>query len=292
MVVSITENAKEAVMSEHREGTILVAVGTGKTGRRVVERLRARDLPVRVGSRTAEPAFDWDTPSTWAPALDGIDQAYVSFFPDLSVPSASEAIAAFTQTAAEKGVRRLVLLSGRGEDAALACERIVQGSGLEWTIVRASWFSQNFSEDFLYHQVMAGQVALPIDGVVEPFIDAEDIADVAVAALTEPGHLGEIYEVTGPRLMTFADAVAEIARASGRSVRFTSISMADFLATLRQQQIPDDAVALVEFLFTEVLDGRNEVLTDGVMRALGRPPVDFAEYARRAAVAGAWDGER
>lgn len=279
-------------MSEHREGTILVAGGTGKTGRRVVERLRACGLPVRVGSRTAEPPFDWSLPSTWAPALSEIDCAYVSFFPDLAVPSAPEAIATFTQTAIDSGVRRLVLLSGRGEDVALTCERIVQDSGLESTVVRASWFSQNFSEDFLHPLVMAGEVALPVDGVAEPFIDADDIADVAVAALTEAEHLGEVYEVTGPRLMTFADAVAEISAALGRPVRFTSIAMADFVAALRENHMPDDAVALVTYLFTEVLDGRNEVLTDGVVRALGRPPTDFADYARRSAAAGAWHGER
>ena len=115
-------------------------------------------------------------------------------------------------------------MSGRGEDEAQRSEQVLQASGAEWTIVRSSWFCQNFSESFLRDAVLAGEVALPVGDVKEPFVDAEYLADIAVAALTEDGHSGRLYELTGPRLLTFAEAVAEIAAASGRSIRFVQVT--------------------------------------------------------------------
>jgi uncharacterized protein YbjT (DUF2867 family) len=185
-------------------------------------------------------------------------------------------------------VERLVLLSGRGEAEAERCERTVQASGMAWTILRASWFAQNFSEGFFRELVLAGEVALPAGLVAEPFVDADDIADVAVAALTEGGHAGQLYELTGPRLLTFAKAVATIAGATGRPVRYVPIPVEAFVAALTSQQVPAEAIALLRYLFTVVLDGRNAVLADGVRRALDREPHDFAAFARGAAATGAW----
>jgi uncharacterized protein YbjT (DUF2867 family) len=275
--------------SINRHEVVLVVGGTGKTGRRVVARLRDQGIDTRVGARSSTTPFDWDDRATWLPALRGVHSAYVSYYPDLSVPAAPEAIAAFSALARESGVRRLVLLSGRGEPETQACEDIVKRSGVEWTIVRSSWFNQNFSESFLREAVMSGIVALPIGDVCEPFIDAEDIADVAAAALTDDRHAGALYEVTGPELMTFAEAAAEIVRATGRTVRFEQISLDAYCDAMRSDGVPADAVSLLAYLFTTVLDGRNSGLTDGVRRALGRDPTDFASYARRAAAAGAWN---
>lgn len=268
--------------------TTLVLGGTGKTGRRVAERLAARQVPVRVGSRTAEPAFDWHEPATWPGALRDVGIVYVSYFPDLAAPGATDAVAAFTALAVKSGVSRLVLLSGRGETEAQRCEQIVRDSGVEWTIVRASWFSQNFSESYLLEPILAGEVALPVGAIGEPFVDADDIAEVAVAALTEPGHVGQLYEVTGPRLLTFAEATAEIARATGREIRYIELPIGDYAAALEAAQLPADMVSLITYLFTEVLDGRNASLADGVTRALGRPPRDFADYARDTAASDIW----
>jgi uncharacterized protein YbjT (DUF2867 family) len=268
------------------EKTILVLGGTGKTGRRVVDRLQARGEAVRVGSRTAEPRFDWEEPSTWTPALEGVRAVYVSYYPDLAIPGAREATAAFTEHALAQGVRRLVLLSGRGETEAQLAEQALQASGADWTIVRCSWFNQNFSESFFLDPLLAGEVALPAGGVPEPFVDAGDIADVAVAALTDDRHVGELYELTGPRMLTFADAVGEIGRASGRQVSYETVSMDAFAAGLAGQGVPDDIVDFMQYLFGEVLDGRNAYVTDGVQRALGREPRDFADFAREAAAAG------
>jgi len=266
----------------------LVLGGTGKTGRRVAERLAAAGLPYRLGSRSANPAFDWENPAGWAKALIGVDAVYISYYPDLAVPGALEAIRSFSTAAKDAGIGRLVLLSGRGEPEAEACEQVIREAGLPWTILRASFFYQNFSESFLIDAVRAGQVMLPLGEVQEPFVDTDDIADIAVAALTEPGHAGQLYEITGPRLLSFAQATQEIATALGRPITYTQIPIADYTAALKAGGVPEDFVGLLGYLFTEVLDGRNSSLTDGVQRALGRPPRDFADYARAVAASGAW----
>lgn len=268
---------------------ILILGGSGKTGRRVAERLMAKGSDVRLASRSTVPAFDWTDPSGWAAALDGVDAAYVSYQPDLAVPGAVEAIGTLCRLAMEKGVKHLVLLSGRGEDEALAAEEVLKLSGVGYTIISASWFFQNFSEAFLLEGIQAGELVLPVGDVREPFIDADDIADVAVAALTEPGHAGKTYAVTGPRLMTFGEAVAEIAQQTGRDIRFTTVDIGDYVAMLEEAQLPADYIWLIRYLFTSVLDGRNESTTDGVAQALGRPPRNFAEYVRETAATGAWE---
>jgi uncharacterized protein YbjT (DUF2867 family) len=266
----------------------LVLGGTGKTGRRVIERLTALGVPTRTGSRSATPPFDWEDRSTWEPALDGVAAAYLSYHPDIAMPEALDRVSAFARLAVARGVSRLVLLSGRGEPEAEAAEAAVRESGAELTIVRATWFAQNFSEDYMHDMVLAGEVALPAGEVPEPFVDCEDIADVAVAALTDDRHIGELYELTGPRLLTFEQAVAEIAEATGRDVRFVPISVEEAAAGWAEHGVPDDLVELLAYLFTDVLDGRNAHLADGVQRALGREPRDFADYARRTAASGAW----
>ena len=268
---------------------ILIIGGTGKTGRRVADKLAARGVATRIASRSAETRFDWDDPSTWPTALTDVSAVYVAYSPDLAVPEAPDAIRELARLAADRGVRRLVLLSGRGEEEAQRCERIVLDTNPAWTVVRASWFNQNFSEGFFLEPLRAGVLALPAGAVLEPFIDADDIADVAVAALTEPGHEGQIYEVTGPRLMTFAQVVDEIAQATGRDLRYQQITTDDFAHGMREQQVPEQVVALTRYLFETVLDGRNAAIADGVQRALGRSPRDFADYARAVAATGVWE---
>jgi uncharacterized protein YbjT (DUF2867 family) len=266
----------------------LVLGGNGKTGRRVAQRLTEKGVRIRAGSRSGQPPFDWDDRATWLPVLRNVESAYVNYFPDLALPGAAAKVDELAQLAVKNGVRRLVLLSGRGEEGALLGEKAVQQSGAEWTIVRATWFDQNFSEGFFRDQVLSGEVALPAHDVREPFVDADDIADVAVAALTGDRHVGKVYELTGPRLLTFAEAVEEIARATGRAIRYAPISIEQYKSMLEQYQVPGEMISLVVYLFTEVLDGRNSRLADGVQRALGRPPRDFSEYARAAASAGLW----
>ena len=267
--------------------TILVLGATGKTGRRIAQQLEMSGHTVRLGSRSATPSFDWEDRSTWAAALDGVQAAYISFQPDLAVPGALETIQAFTRQAVQSGVGKLVLLSGRGEAEAEQAERVVQNSGVDWTILRASWFCQNFSEAHFLEPILQGELVLPVGDIAEPFVDVEDIAEIAVAALTQPGHSGQLYELTGPQALTFAQAVAEIARATRRDIRFVTVSAEAYGQALKQE-LPTEVIDLELYLVTTVLDGRNTPVADGVQRALGRPARSFTEYVQRTATSGVW----
>ncbi len=273
---------------EATQPTILVLGATGKTGNRIAARLEASGQRVRRGSRSATPSFDWNNESGWEDCLVGVEAVYINYAPDLAMPGATDSIQAFVDLAKQHGVKRLVLLSGRGEEEAQACERIVQDSGIDWTIVRASWFNQNFSEGAFVEMVQAGQITLPDVDTPEPFVDVDDIADVAVAALTEEGHVGEVYEVTGPRMLTLADIAAELSSATGRNIEYVPVPHDAFVAGVAESGAPEDVVWMLDYLFATVLDGRNAYLTDGVKRALGRPPKDFAEYAREIAATNVW----
>ncbi|TYB86057.1 NAD(P)H-binding protein [Oceaniovalibus sp. ACAM 378] len=274
---------------EKAKPTVLVIGGTGKTGRRVVERLTARDVTVRSASRNGAWRFDWSQSETWGPALAGADAAYITYAPDIALPGAVEAITDLIERAKREGVRRLVLLSGRGEPEAQRAEARLMESDTACTIIRASWFMQNFSESVFRDGVAAGEVVFANGDVPEPFIDADDIADVAVSALLDDGHIGQIYEVTGPRLLTFREAVAEIAVSLARPVLYVDMSPDDYLSALRKAQLPDEIISLMSILVKEVLDGRNAYVTDGVQRAMGRPPRDFTDFARHSIASNAWD---
>jgi uncharacterized protein YbjT (DUF2867 family) len=271
------------------EGLTLVLGATGKTGQRVVQRLSEKGHAVRKGSRQSDPPFDWDDQSKWDAVLDGVTAAYISYAPDLAIPGATDAVRAFVERAVKQRVRRLVLLSGRGEEEAQECELIIQRPDIEWTVVRCSWFSQNFSEGEFLEMVLAGEIALPAGEVGEPFVDADDIADVAVAALTEDGHAGQVYELTGPRLLTFAEAADEISQATGRAIQYIQIPHEAFAAGIAEAGLPEDIAWLLNYLFSTVLDGRNASLGDGVQKALGREPRDFADFCRAAATSGVWN---
>lgn len=270
-----------------KDQPILVIGATGKTGSRVASRLEARGYPVRRGSRSSATPFDWEAPETWAPALSGTRAAYVTYFPDLAFPGAVEKLETLCETARDLGCEHLVLLSGRGEHHAQLGEEVVRNSGVDFTIVRAAWFAQNFSEGYLRDPILAGVLPMPGGDVAEPIIDIDDIADVVVATLTEAGHKGKLHEVTGPRLMSFAEMAEELSRATGREIRHIPISFEDFHANIAQAGgtfVADVFTAIAR----ETLDGRNAQTTDGVMRALGRGPRDFTDFASAAARSGAW----
>ena len=268
---------------------ILVLGGKGKTGRKVAERLTTRGKSVRIGSRNEAPPFDWEAPETWAAAIAGTDTVYITFQPDLAVPGAREAVEGFTSQAVDGGIRKMVLLSGKGEKEAELCEQVVINSGADWTIVRASWFNQNFSESFFLDPILAGHVALPRSEALVPYVDTNDIADVVVEALLDARHVGQTYELTGPRLMTFPQVIQEISTVTGRDIAFTSITMDEYEKMLREFQVPEDYIWLIRYLFTEVLVASNSVVTDDIQKVLGRQPRDFTEYARETAESGVWN---
>lgn len=275
-------------MPTSRNEPMLIIGGAGKTGSRVNALLNARGIATRPVSRSTTPAFDWTRPDTWSAALSGVRSAYVTFQPDLAVEGSEQAIARLSEIARLRGLERVVLLSGRGEPGAQRAEVALQASGVPWTIVRASWFNQNFSEGYLRDSVLAGEIALPAGPVPEPFVDADDIADVAFAALTDSRHANKLYEVTGPRALTFAEAVGEIAAALDRPIRYVQISPDDFVVSMRAYA-SEDIVRLLHELFTVVLDGRNVNVMHGVRDALGRAPRDFSDYVRRTAASGVWN---
>lgn len=267
----------------------LVLGATGKTGRRVAKKLQQMNIPVRAGSRKGTPPFDWEKPDNWEKGLNNIQKVYITFQPDFAVPGALEKIQLFVDTAKQSGVQKLVLLSGRGEPEAEEGEYVVMDSGLSWTIVRASWFMQNFSEYFFLDFILGGHIIVPETKALEPFVDVDDIADVAVAALTDDKHNGKIYELTGPELLSIKEATAMISESINRPIAYQEVSIQKFLKILRDHQVPKDYMWLMEYLFTEILDGRNESLTGDVKKVLGREPGTFAEYVNKAKKTGVWN---
>ncbi len=271
------------------EKKILVLGGKGKTGRKVAERLTKLGKTIRIGSRSEKPSFDWENPETWAGAIDGMDSVYITFQPDLAVPGALKAIEGFTSQAVKGGIRKMVLLSGKGEKEAELCEQVVMNAGVDWTIVRASWFNQNFSESFFLDPIVAGHVALPRAEALVPYVDVDDIADVVVESLLDDKHVGQTYELTGPRQLTFKQVTEEISKVTGRDIKFESITMDEYTKMLREYQVPEDYIWLINYLFTEVLVSRNSSVTNDIEKVLGRKAKDFGEYARETASTGIWD---
>ena len=268
----------------------LVIGGTGKTGRKVVSNLKDRGLNVRIGSRNGFPSFQWEDPSNWGDVLEGIDRMYIVFYPDLAVPGAYEAIQKLTEVAKSAGVQKVVLLSGKGEKEAERCEQLIANSGMDYTLVRASWFSQNFSESFFIDPVLSGDVALPMPDARIPFVDTDDIADVVTAALTDDRHNGKTYEVTGPRALTFAEAVEEISKATGRQINFQAITLDQYTDGMKQAGLPADYIWLFGYLFSEVLGNpKNQVVSTDVKQVLGREARDFSAFAKQTAESGVWD---
>ena len=272
-----------------QDSPILIIGKNAKTGLRVERRLQALGYTTRGVSRSTTPTFDWQNQHTWRAALTGTESAYVTFYPDLAIPTAEQTIRDFVELAKDVGLRHLVLLSGRGEKGAERAEKVLQPSGLEWNVVRASWFMQNFSESFMIEGILNGELMLPAGDITEPFIDIDDIADVAVATLTRPELRNQLFEVSGPRALTFAQCVAEISQATGYSVQYTQIPIDNFIQSLRSQGAPEEMAWLMRELFTVVFDGRNSTPTHGVEEALGRPATDFSTFVNKVMAMGSWD---
>ncbi|MEU9882801.1 NmrA family NAD(P)-binding protein [Streptomyces phaeochromogenes] len=271
-----------------RNETVLVTGASGKTGRQVAESAKAAGFDVRAASRSSEVRFDWYDSSTWAEALRGADAAYLAYTPDIGAPGAAENIAALARLAQELGVRRLVMLSARGERQAEPAERALRESGAEWTVVQADWFFQNFSEGLLLEGVQSGEFVFPAGEVKVPFIDTRDLADVVVKALTDSSYAGRTLEITGARLLSFREAMAEITAAAGREIRYVPVPTKEYGAILAGFGLPPEEVAFMEEVFDGLLDGGNVQSTETVRQVLGRAPRDFTDFARELAATGVW----
>jgi uncharacterized protein YbjT (DUF2867 family) len=279
-----------------KTSTILVLGATGKTGRRLLPFLTARGATVRAASRQPgedRTRFDWNQPDTYDPALIGADAIYL-VPPDL-IEEATPIVAPFLDRAVRAGVRRVVLLSsmgvefpnegpGSGRDR---LEQLVKASGMEWTILRPGGFNQNFSEGFLLPGILhAGAIATATGDGAVAFVDADDIAAVAAAALTEDGHQQATYVVTGPEALTFADAAAIIGSAAGRPIAHRQISSADLTQILIRAGLPANYAAIVVGNQEAIRDGLGARVTDVVARVTGRAAIPFTRYAAQAA--GTW----
>ncbi|WP_432147299.1 NAD(P)H-binding protein [Streptomyces sp. bgisy029] len=271
--------------------TVLVLGATGKTGRRVVARLRdSGTATVRPASRSGEVRFDWTLPDTWEPALAGADALY------LVAPDDSSPVREFVRQAEASGVRRFVVLSGHGIEKAgeefgqgmAAAEAAVRETGAAWTLLRPNNFFQNFDEDLWLAPLRAGRLGLPIGDMPEPFIDAEDVAAVAAAVLTEDGHDGEAYDLSGPRALTFAEATRTIAEAAGRPIRYEELTPAAYRAELLAEGWPEAAADALNAMFALHRAGHTAEVTDGVQQVLGRAPADLEPWARSVAARGVW----
>ena len=272
------------------KSNILVIGGTGKTGHRVVSNLTKKGHNVRIGTRKNNPAFDWDDPSTFAPAMRGMDKAYIVYYPDLAVPGAKEAIEKVTKAAIAEGLKKVVLLSGKGEKEAEACEQIVANSGLNYTLVRASWFNQNFSEGAFLEFILNGTVALPMPNAEIPFVDADDIADVVSEVLLDDGYNGKTITVTGPQKLTFKDLVQKMAAGIGREINYIPISIEEFKAGMKEAGLPESYVWLFGYLFQEVLGNpENQEISHDIEKVLGRKATSFDGYVQKTVATGVWN---
>ncbi|GGM47192.1 NmrA family protein [Micromonospora sonchi] len=276
------------MLNETKE--ILVIGASGKTGRRLVRRLRGAGERVRAASRSGEVRFDWTQPTTWLRAVAGASAVY------LIAPADPAAANDFVSQAVQSGVGRFVALSGRGIDkidqdfspSMVGAEQAVRDSGVEWTIIRANNFNQNFDEDLWHQPLIDGRLALPMGATPEPFVDAQDIADVAAALLTENGHHGQVYDLSGPHALTFAEAVTTIAKAAGRSVQYVELTPEQYRTELLAEGYSADDATALNAMFAGMRAGYLAQPTDAVRRILGRDPIDFDTYVARAATAGAW----
>ncbi|MCG8923091.1 SDR family NAD(P)-dependent oxidoreductase [Lentzea sp. CC55] len=249
--------------------SILVLGATGKTGRRVTDLLGAASRPA---SRSSSTRFDWSDQDTWEPALAGTTAVYVV------PPEDPSPLAEFVPLAVKSGVTRLVLLSMRGAQDDDPFEAAVKDSGAEWTVLRPTWFMQNFDEDMFAAPVQHGELAVPAGEGVHPFIDVVDIAEVAVVALTQHGHDGQTYELSGPEALSFPEMLARITEVTGRPVRYSDIAPEEFAASMRALGYPDEIADLVTMLLVRIRTGEEAHLSDGVRRVLGREPRTFADY--------------
>ena len=271
---------------------ILVIGGTGKTGSRVAKNLSQLGHNVKIAGRKTKPAFDWKHPDTYDAALKDMDRAYIVYYPDLAVPGARDAIQTLTDKALKAGLDKVVLLSGKGEKEAEACEKIVANSGLNYTLVRASWFNQNFSEGAFLEFILKGTVAMPMPDAEIPFVDADDIAEVAAKVLLDDSYNGETVTVTGPRKMTFREAVETMAAGIGKEIHYQPISIEEFKDGMKAAGLPDSYVWLFGYLFEEVLgNADNQVVSHDVQKVLGREATDFRDYVAKTVTTGVWNQE-
>jgi uncharacterized protein YbjT (DUF2867 family) len=270
--------------------TILILGGTGRTGSRIAMSLTACGAVARTASRTGgEVTFDWDDLQTHRSALRGASRLYL-VPPTMRVRFADQ-IAALLDVAVDSGVDHVTLLSANGADRApsvidlAAVEKLVtERHELTHTILRPAWIMQNFTDDHL--PLVDDALIVPSGGGAEAFVDADDVAAVAVQTLLEPtAHNGATYSLNGPAALTFEDVAAIIADVSGRPVKHVDIDQHVWVNGAISAGVPADYAQMLQWLTGTIIAGTGARPTDDIERILGRPATDFATFARRNAAA-------
>ncbi|MFE9928453.1 NmrA family NAD(P)-binding protein [Streptomyces sp. NPDC005533] len=277
--------------------TTLVIGATGTTGGRTAAQLIAAGHRVRAAGRRATPLpgadpvrFDWYDPTTFGAALDGVDRAYL--VPPIGDPDPAAVMLPFLREAVAAGVRRAVLLSSsaipEGGPAVGAVHRALPGLFEQWAVLRPSWFMQNFTGAHAHAD------SIRTEGLIRTaagtgrvgFVDADDIAAVAVRALTDDRAPDTDLVLTGPEALSHDDIAAIVSRVTGRPVvhhPLTHEDMYDRLAAV----IPPEFAAMLAAMDRAIAEGAEDRTTDTVERLTGRPPTPFRVVAERELRAGA-----
>ncbi|QOY90158.1 SDR family oxidoreductase [Paludibaculum fermentans] len=276
--------------------SILITGASGVLGRAIVSAFVEAGVTVRQGVRNLNsakagvPAVRWDyaDPSTIAPALDGIDALLL-----MAPPLDAEAVAKLTPAivaAKSAGLSHILLISAFGanynEQAPLrVIEHLVIGSGIPYTILRPNFFMENFSEGFLAGSIKAqnGIFLAAGDGKTS-FISIDDIAAVALAAFQKP-LTGVELDLTGPESLDHTEAAGFISEAAGRPVAYHALTEEQMAAGARAAGLPESTIAYMAVLYSIVRGGFAAGITPVVGEVTGRPPLTFAEFARRNAAA-------
>jgi uncharacterized protein YbjT (DUF2867 family) len=268
---------------------VLVIGGTGTTGSRVAIALRARDFPARVASRRVAPGrvrFDWADPRTHSPALDGVRGVYL--VAPVGVADPAPLVAPFLDVAREHGVRRVVLLSSsavpEGAPGLGELHRMVREGVPEPTVLRPSWFMQNLLGDHPHARSARtdGEIVTATGSGRVGFVDAGDIAAVAVHALVDGVPRTGEYLLTGPEALGYDDVAGVLSEITGRPVRHRSASVAELTARLVAAGYPPDFSAMLAALDADIARGTEDRITSAVQDVTGRPPRSFREVVAEA----------
>jgi ergot alkaloid biosynthesis protein len=270
---------------------ILVTGGTGKTGRRLVSELRGKGVECRVASRGAtvaegERPFDWTLPESWDGALEGVSTAY------LVAPSAvgepAPVMIDFLRRAQKRGVSRFVLLSAAplpaGGPAMGQVHLWLKENAAEWTVLRPSWFMQNFSEGQHLASIQDedGIYSATEDGRV-PFVSADDIATAAMAVLTSEDPFNSDFILTGDRPLSYDEVAERIGMAVGRRISHRRLSSDELAARYRLLGLPPVYAEKLAAMDRAIAEGAEDRTTDSVKFLLGRPPISFDDFVEASA---------
>jgi uncharacterized protein YbjT (DUF2867 family) len=270
---------------------VLVTGATGTVGSRVLGHLADWEGTVRAATRDPDAAvlpaadetveFDFERPETWGTAFEGVDRLFLVRPPAIS--RVGESILPAIDAAERIGLEQVVVLSvlGAEKNPILPHRRIekhVQGTSLDWTFLRASFFMENLVEVHGREISEWGEIVAPAGDGETSFVASDDVAAVGARALTEPGHRNRAYDVTGPAALTYHEVAATLQTVLDRNIEYTDSSLLEFVRHSRSIGRPWGLTLVMAGLYSTArlgLAGRVSVNTE---RVLGRPPTAFGSW--------------